>query len=1529
MAQRQIEDRVDGTEKEIMGLKEMLLEMKKVMEQMTEDLRENHSYKRREESGTSDGSVMKLKGKAEETDVHNEGNLTMGDRSKYKKLEMPMFLGENPESWVYRAEHFFEINNLPETEKVKVAVVSFGQDEVDWYRWSHNRRKVESWEDLKERMFDFFKDTGQKSLVARLIRIEQDGSYNDYVKKFVNYSAPLPHMTESVLRDAFLTGLEPNLQAEVVSRNPLTLEECMREAQLVNDRNLALQWSKAEGGGRNYKKGEGSTNKGPEGGEKGITRKTEFPLKQVTIPIKGNYQKSEPPVKRLSDAEFRARLDKGLCFKCNERYSPGHRCKMKDKRELMLFIMNEEESLEDEDRTEETNEEVLELNQLTLEEGTEIELKAIHGLTSKGTMKIKGEIKGKEVLILIDSGATHNFIHNKIVEEVGLELENHTPFGVTIGDGTRCQGRGVCNRLELKLKEITIVADFLAIELGSVDVILGMQWLNTTGTMKIHWPSLTMTFRMGKKQFILKGDPSLIRAECSLKTIEKTWEEDDQGFLLEMQNYEAEEDGELDEVQRVKGDEEESPMIQVLLQQYTDLFEEPKGLPPKRECDHRILLVTGQKPINVRPYKYGHTQKEEIEKLISEMLQVGIIRPSHSPYSSPVLLVRKKDGGWRFCVDYRKLNQVTISDKFPIPVIEELLDELHGATVFSKLDLKSGYHQIRMKEEDVEKTAFRTHEGHYEFLVMPFGLTNAPATFQSLMNLVFKPFLRRCVLVFFDDILIYSTNLTEHEKHLAMVFAVMRDNQLVANKKKCVIAHSQIQYLGHLISSRGVEADGDKIKDMVNWPQPKDVTGLRGFLGLTGYYRRFVKGYGEMAEPLTKLLQKNSFLWGEEATEAFDKLKLAMTTLPVLALPDWNLPFIIETDASGIALGAVLSQNGHPIAFFSQKLSNRAKTKSIYERELMAVVLSVQKWRHYLLGRKFTIISDQRALKFLLEQREVQPQFQKWLTKLLGYDFEILYQPGLQNKAADALSRIEQPVEMKNMSTTGIVNMEVVEKEVELDEELKAIIEELKQNPDEPSKFQWVNGNLWYKKRIVLSKESTLIPTLLHTFHDSILGGHSGFLRTYKRMCGELYWKGMKADVKKYVQECEVCQRNKLEATKPAGVLQPIPIPERILEDWSMDFIEGLPKAGGMNVIMVIVDRLSKYSYFITMRHPFNARQVAEVFIDRVVSRHGIPKSIISDRDKIFISNFWKEIFASMGTLLKRSTAFHPQTDGQTERVNRCVETYLRCFCNEQPTKWNKFIPWAELWYNTTFHASSRSNPFQIVYGRSPPPLLSYGNHKTPHNEVELMLKERDLALIALKENLNVAQNRMKKMADSKRRELKFKVGDEVYLKLRPYRQHSLARKRSEKLAPKFYGPYRIIEEIGEVAYRLQLPPEASIHDVFHISQLKLKLGKTHVVQIQQPVLTEEFELQLQPETVLGIRWNKDLGANEWLVKWKELPENEATWEAVYQMNQQFPTFHLEDKVNLEPRGIVRPPIIHTYRRKGRKVTAQGIIMEK
>ena len=360
-----------------------------------------------------------------------------------------------------------------------------------------------------------------------------------------------------------------------------------------------------------------------------------------------------------------------------------------------------------------------------------------------------------------------------------------------------------------------------------------------------------------------------------------------------------------------------------------------------------------------------------------------------------------------------------------------------------------------MREDDIEKTTFPTHERHYKFLVMPFGLTNAPATFQSLMNQVFYRFLHRFVLVFFYDILVYNSAIIKHEKHLREVFNILSDNELYAKQKKFVIGHSRIQYLGHGISSQGVEADGEKILAMEKW----------GFLGLIGYYRRFMKNYGDITTPLAKLLQKNDFTWSEESTTAFETMNGAMISVLVLALPNFALPFLVETDASGYGLRAVLTQKSRSIAFFSQKLSSRAQTKSVVEREHMVVVLAVQKWRHYLLGRKFTVISEQKALKFLIDQRKVQPQFQKWLMKLLEYDFEILYQLSVQNKAADALSRINQPTEIMVSTAPGIVDVEMIMKEVEEDGELQKIIEELKREPNGKPNYKWINGQLRYKGR--------------------------------------------------------------------------------------------------------------------------------------------------------------------------------------------------------------------------------------------------------------------------------------------------------------------------------------------------------------------------------------------------------------------------------------------------------------------------------
>jgi hypothetical protein len=396
--------------------------------------------------------------------------------------------------------------------------------------------------------------------------------------------------------------------------------------------------------------------------------------------------------------------------------------------------------------------------------------------------------------------------------------------------------------------------------------------------------------------------------------------------------------------------------LQALLSKHQTVFSTPHRLPPSRGVhDHSIPLVPGSLPPNIRPYRHPFAQKNEIEKMVQELLTAGVICPSTSPYSSLVVMVLKKEGSWRMCPDFHALNKLTIKDKFPIPVIDDLLDELSGAQFFTKLDLCSVYHQIRMKEVDIPKTTFCTHEGHYEFLVMPFGLCNAPSTFQSLMNHVFRPFLRHFVLVFFDDILIYSKTWTDHLNHVDQVLRLLSQHQLFLKQSKCSFGASEVEYLGHLVGKDGVRVDPRKIEAMQDWPHPKTLKSLRGFLGLTGYYRKFIKNYGKIAAPLTTLLKKNSFTWTPVAAQAFQTLKTTMCTTPILALPDFTKTFVLECDASRKGIGAVLMQEGRPLAFTRKQLSEKNLGKPIYEKEMLAILHAVELWHPYLLGQRFLL----------------------------------------------------------------------------------------------------------------------------------------------------------------------------------------------------------------------------------------------------------------------------------------------------------------------------------------------------------------------------------------------------------------------------------------------------------------------------------------------------------------------------------------------------------------------------------------------
>lgn len=385
-------------------------------------------------------------------------------------------------------------------------------------------------------------------------------------------------------------------------------------------------------------------------------------------------------------------------------------------------------------------------------------------------------------------------------------------------------------------------------------MILGVSWLASLGNVMANWQHSSMDFSVDGRAVSLKGDPTLMRRACSTQDLNRLEDGDCCWVLHSVENKAAPEPF---GISSTLSQAAQSKLLQ-LIEEFPSITKAIAGLPPRRCTDHHIPLLPGTNPVSVRPYRYNHLQKDEMEKLVAEMLACGVIQPSTSPFSSPLLLVRKKDGSWRFCVDYRELNKRTVPDKYPIPVIQELLDELHGAKWFSKIYLKAGYHQIRVAADDVAKTTFRTHSGHYEFLVMPFGLTNAPATFQSLMNDIFRPALRKFVLVFFDDILVYSSTWSDHMRHLRRVFEALHTHDLVVNSKKCLLGRDNVEYLGHIVSNEGVKMDPAKISAVLRWPTPTSLKGVRGFLGLTGYYRRFIRDYGKIAAPHTELLKKSS-----------------------------------------------------------------------------------------------------------------------------------------------------------------------------------------------------------------------------------------------------------------------------------------------------------------------------------------------------------------------------------------------------------------------------------------------------------------------------------------------------------------------------------------------------------------------------------------------------------------------------------------------------------------------------------------------
>jgi hypothetical protein len=441
--------------------------------------------------------------------------------------------------------------------------------------------------------------------------------------------------------------------------------------------------------------------------------------------------------------------------------------------------------------------------------------------------------------------------------------------------------------------------------------------------------------------------------------------------------------------------------------EYADVFpDELPRMPPDRDIEFAIELQPGTAPISKRPYRMPPAELAELKKQLQELLDKGFIRPSTSPWGCPALFVKKKDESLRLCIDYHPLNEVTIKNKYPLPRIDVLFDQLVRAKVFSKIDLHSGYHQIKIRASDIPKTAFSTRYGLYEFLVMSFGLTNAPAYFMYLMNSVFMTELDKFIVVFIDDILVYSKNEEEHAGHLHVVLQRLREHHLYAKLSKCDFWLKEIKFLGHTISQAGIAVDPDKVQEVMNWKPPTTVRQIRSFLGLAGYYRRFIPDFSRIAKPITELLKKESkFVWGQKCEDAFHALRQHLTTTPVLAQPDSSKPFDVYCDASGTGLGCVLMQDNRVIAYASRALRPHEQNYPTHDLELAAVVHALKMWRHYLMGTHCNIFTDHKSLNYIFTQADLNMRQRRWLELIKDYDLEVHYHPGKANVVADALSQ--------------------------------------------------------------------------------------------------------------------------------------------------------------------------------------------------------------------------------------------------------------------------------------------------------------------------------------------------------------------------------------------------------------------------------------------------------------------------------------------------------------------------------------------
>ncbi|KAI3723666.1 hypothetical protein L2E82_35421 [Cichorium intybus] len=1326
-----------------------------------------------------------------------------------------------------------------EGNKVEFATCMLQDRALTWWKNQVQTRGWEaayqlSWEDLKKILIEEYcpKDELQK-LESELWNHSMEGTQIEkYIVRFHELARLVPHMVtpEEKRIDRFIWGLAPEIRGMVTSANPTTIQSAVVLANRLTNDLIRTRATTTEGFNSKRKPDQqearrsgGKSRKKPKT-SKNFVVKTQEPEVTITQERK-QYTGPHPKCGKCNYHHA------GACWVCSKCGRLGH---------LVGYCRQNKEGAKTCYECGSTDHLRATCPKLTRGPGTGGQNPTRHnnqgnaGGQARGVAFLIGAEEARQhlkvitgtfllnnhyALVIFDAGADRSFVSLDFRPLINLPSRvMKSVVTIELADGREIRAKDIVPGCTLNLADKLFSIDLIPIEIGSFDIIVGMDWLAKNRADIGCYEKVVRIPLPNSETLIIKGEkPGRSLNIVSSTKIRKYLKEDCIAFMAHI----VEKESEVKQIQDI-------PVVR----DYPEVFpKELPGLPPHRQVEFRIDLILGVAPVAKTPYRLAPFEMQELSGQLQELLDKGFIRPSSSPWGAPVLFVKNKDGSFRMCIDYRELNKLTIKNRYPLPRIDDLFDQLQGASYFSKIDLRSGYHQLRVHEGDIHKTAFTTRYGHYEFLVMPFGLTNAPTVFMDLMNRVCRRYLDKFLIVFIDDILIYSRSKEDHEQHLRLMLDLLKEQKLYAKFSKCEFWIREVHFLGHVVGKEGIHVDPAKIEAIKKWEAPRTPTEIRQFIGLAGYYRRFIENFSKIAQPLTALTQKDrKFLWEEKQEEAFQTLKNKLCNAPILALPEGSENFVVLCDASHQGLGCVLMQKDKVIAYASRQLKPHEKNYTTHDLELGAIVFALKIWRHYLYGTKCTIYTDHKSLQHILDQKMLNMRQRRWVEFFSDYDCEIRYHPGKANVLTDALSRKER-VKPSRVRALGMVVHTSLKSQI-LSAQEKALTKENLQGESLhglEARFEIKpDGVRYFKNRIWIQKVDELRKLILDESHRSRYSIHPGADKMYKDLTEYYWWPGMKKDVALYVGKCLTCSKVKAEHQKPSGLLQQPEIPEWKWEQVSMDFVTKLPRTyKGHDTIWVIVDRLTKSAHFLPIREDYKTERLAQIYIDRIVALHG--------------------------------------------------DTHL---------------PLIEFSYNNSYHTSIQCAPYEALYGRkcrSPLCWVEIGDRQL--TRVDLIQETTDKIAI-IRDNLKIARDRQKSYADNRRKPLEFQVRDKVLLKVSPWKGLVRFGKKG-KLSPRYVGPFEIMERIGPVAYKLQLPQELSaIHDTFHVSNLKKCLAdESLIVPLEDIQINDKLNFVEEPVEILD-REVKQLKRSKIpivKVRWNSKRGPDYTWEREDYMKGKYP----------------------------------------